>query len=256
MAWPLVTKLFGFDPKKPSTASAASSLVCLVHGFPITYGSYTFIINNPTWDISAPLSAFSLESQTLAVTLLNFCAAYMLQDLLMMGVNAWVHTPASEPNLTSFCLHHTGCVLYMSLVHYYGAGHLSLMVLIFFGEVTNPLQNLVNLAVNGRTASLTPGGRQLWSKIDNFLALPFGLIFFLVRAVLGPLLAASYLAHFGWGYWIELGGTGSNDVPFFVGILWTVMVCATVHGSVPFAVEKLERAGLWGQGEKGGEKRE
>jgi hypothetical protein len=244
VAWPLVTKVFRFDPSAFSSASASSSVVCLFHGGPVALASgylcwreYSDLYDTGFGNVhdaglSKDLAAFDHTFQQLAVKTLTFSCAYMVYDSMFMALNALVHGRDKEPYLTSFFLHHIGCVTFMGQVTAQGAGHLTLMLLIFLGEVTNPLQNTLNLAVHG-----VEQGRDEWRLVKSIVEPPFALFFALVRLVLGPPIVLYFFYHF---IYLKLTSATPTSVPLGTGVFWCVVCAAMIHGSMGFAFDKLK----------------
>ncbi|GMH69145.1 hypothetical protein TrRE_jg8432 [Triparma retinervis] len=201
-------------------------------------------------DIAAGTSDYTDGWNWLTMVTMKYTSAYMLQDLLMMLLDEYRYV-SDEPYFVSFVLHHTGCLIYLSMVRYYSAGSFSVLILILMGEITNPMQNTINVCLQGIKA-----GKKWPRKVLSVVNPIFGLGFAVVRLMIAPLFAVLFLDQL-----IRKKYTGevTTDIPLGVGALWSLLFLATIHGSFPFAVEKLRAGGFlfWEKGEKGekGEKK-
>ncbi len=232
IGWPLVTRVFGFPHDKYSSASASSSVACFVHGGPVTLASLYLLLTSPISLklLSTPLSDFPEQWQWQARTTVEFCASYMIYDFVFILINGIHYGTSDEPFFVSFLLHHVACLLYMASVEIFASGHLSLFILILFGEGTNPLQNVLNMAKSG-----AENGQTFWISVDRAVEPPFALLFCIVRLVLGPPIIMYFFYHF------SIDENFTNDrLPITVGLLWSSLALAVVHGSIPFAKEKLK----------------
>jgi len=241
IAWPFVRVLLGFSSGNYATASAASSVVCFLHGGPVAaaagflcYDQYMqdTVTFEKIMDISSSIATYDDTYQQLARVTLTFSAAYMLYDAVFMLINAYCYGGDKEPYLVSFLLHHFGCCLVMFSVYFYGSGYTMLMVLIFLGEVTNPMQNALNICLHG----LSNGQKSPWKTLRSVIEPIFAVFFAVIRLILGPPITLYYFYHFGYQ---TLTGSVVTNVPYLVGLVWCIVTLAMVHGSVPFAMEKL-----------------
>jgi hypothetical protein len=243
----IVLKLLKF-PDTYGSSSAASSFVAIMFSVPVCFATYRLLYMQGSFDnIGTRMSAFSDEWNELTSTTLVYTCAYMIQDTLMM-IRDEIRYESDDPYLHSYLLHHAGCLIYLSMVHYYSAGAYGVMVLIFMGEVTNPVQNLINICHQG-----IKGGKS-WPRAVLRVVNPiFGLFFAVVRLVIAPLYAGVFTHEL---IVKKYRGEGASDVPIWVGMLWCTLIWLTIRGSLPFAIEKLRDGGFffWEKGEKKVEK--
>lgn len=65
----------------------------------------------------------------------------------------------------------------------------------------------------------------------------FALFFALARLIVGPIISLMFLYQFLYLH-------SSSSVPVWCGVLWSALLIATIHGSYPFAIEKLQDGGF------------
>jgi hypothetical protein len=166
--------------------------------------------------------------------MISWCQAYMIQDMLWI-LKATYDPTTMSVNPTSedimFLAHHVATTFYMATAKAIGAGHYSAMALMFFGEVTNPAHN--SYEVVKIASKLHPGPRL---KIAlPILGKVFAASYGLVRIVLGPVITIWLL------YDLLLTKQGRKKVGW-VGLLWSIMVVAVMHGSMGFAFDYALKA--------------
>lgn len=257
VSWPFVRFFLWFNPSDPRSASAAASLNCQAHGGPIAclslYLLFQTFKDGRNFDLSLPFSEIPATLQPLAASQANFLSAYMAYDTLFMLINYFlVYGPGSEPLLVPYCQHHLACLFYASSVRYYGAGHVSLQLLVFLGECTNPLQNLHSVAEHGAHFFKTS---KPWGNIRRSILPVFALFFALIRFVVGPLVCVYFCWHYFYVNVFVNGSDKGGGVPPVVGALWTILFILVVHGSIPFGMEKLRDAGMIGEKQEKGKKK-
>ncbi|GMH83722.1 hypothetical protein TrVE_jg3394 [Triparma verrucosa] len=253
LGWPIVTRLLKFPPNKYQTCSASSSIVCFFHGIPVTYMAYLALsasgqfrfdenFKAPFWSdmpvLNSNLSAYPAELKSSFSLVMSYSCGYMLYDLTFMLINSFYYPVSAEPNFVDFIQHHIGCVVYMYSVSYFEAGYTGLMLLMFLGEVTNPFQNIMNIANAGQEYFKSPS---VYDKIEQIVQPVFGILFAFVRLVIGGMLififSYIYLYHN-----IFKVKTEERHIPFTLGIIWVSAILAMVVGSANFAIENLIRA--------------
>ena len=105
----------------------------------------------------------------------------------------------------------------------------------FLLQITNFLQNTVNLCQTG----LSPPNANVtsipWRGLLNVCQPCFAVLFGLARLVAGPPVCLYFVYVFGY----ENGG---ERVPYWFGVVWTVVAVAMVHGSLPFAIKNLRES--------------
>jgi hypothetical protein len=159
-----------------------------------------------------------------------FDAIFNIRNSLMLGLE-----------LETFELlvlgHHFATTFYMVSARIVGAGHLSAMMLMLCGEISNPFMNGMFVT---RFAIKLSCCRGPWMEaLHSFLELGYAIVYVYFRIAIGPLVAAQLT--------YDLLGTpqGRKNVPFLLSFVWCCLVWAVIVGSIPFIKEAL---GMLGDG--------
>lgn len=126
-------------------ASLFHSLLVLPALFKALRGVYPISDLAPKHPLAEEAALAPRDSRRLQACL-TFTSAYMLVDSLLL----LREKPAPELlefQTLQFLLHHLATLLYMGLVFRARAGQLACAMLIFFGELTNPLHNVHDLVM-------------------------------------------------------------------------------------------------------------
>eukprot|EP00519_Triparma_laevis_P013098 CAMPEP_0182490228 /NCGR_PEP_ID=MMETSP1321-20130603/165_1 /TAXON_ID=91990 /ORGANISM="Bolidomonas sp., Strain RCC1657" /LENGTH=251 /DNA_ID=CAMNT_0024692377 /DNA_START=360 /DNA_END=1115 /DNA_ORIENTATION=+ len=207
-------------------------------------GQFTFDENfkAPFWSdmpvLNNNLSAYPAELKSSFSLVMSYSCGYMLYDLTFMLINSFYYPVSAEPNFVDFIQHHIGCVVYMYSVSYFEAGYTGLMLLMFLGEVTNPFQNIMNIANAGQEYFKSPS---VYDKIEQIVQPVFGVLFAFVRLIIGAMLVFifSYIYCYHNIFKVK---TTERHIPITLGVIWVSAIFAMVHGSANFATENLIRA--------------
>lgn len=161
-------------------------------------------------------------------TLISFTTGYMLQDAFWMLRYSFTPSGFSvSASDTTFLLHHLATTLYMVSSRVRGAGHYSAMVLMWLGEVTNPVHNIYMILEHA--VAKYPGERvelAFWYASKAF-AVSYGFL----RIVVGPV-AGIWIA-----YDLLLTSEGRKRVGLTLGVVWTVLIEEVLRGSFVYALE-------------------
>eukprot|EP00245_Coleochaete_scutata_P010119 TRINITY_DN3495_c0_g1_i1.p1 TRINITY_DN3495_c0_g1~~TRINITY_DN3495_c0_g1_i1.p1 ORF type:complete len:251 (-),score=21.89 TRINITY_DN3495_c0_g1_i1:1209-1961(-) len=181
---------------------AASCMISLLHSTTTATLSSRDFFELP-WKLGATNTVYQN-------TTLDFSTAYFAVDML--------HFLLFVPNDYLFMAHHIATSTYMLTCRHYNHGAMSVMTLLFLGEVTSPLQNIWTLARMAKDES--PFARTLYIWLSPF----FTVFFTLIRGCLGP-----YILY-------ELGSfylTGGADgvIPRPLAWAWMLKVTIAVSGS-------------------------
>jgi hypothetical protein len=176
----------------------------------------------------------------------QYCTGFMIYDTIIpygfdkLFFQPWI--PADQ----FIVIHHCFTSIYMISTRCLYAGHLSAMLLMFLGEITAPLMNLIRLIYSCQQCMFRQQQQQQQASesstlddishpsyyITNWLVYlfpyfeyMFSLLFFTVRAILGPWIGL-YLAY-------HLLGTklGRQYVPLYISSMWLFMTWALLLGA-------------------------
>eukprot|EP00850_Spirogloea_muscicola_P009316 SM000052S17708 [mRNA] locus=s52:255312:255951:+ [translate_table: standard] len=143
---------------------------------------------------------------------MEFSIAYFAADM--------AHLLAAARDDLHFIAHHAVTLAYIISCRYYtGHGAMSVVALVFLGEVTNPLQNVWTIAKMASARGST-GARALYEA----LTLPFVVIYTLVRLVACPI-----------GVWtlqsFYMSGKADAVIPHWLSACWMAMSWLAIAGS-------------------------
>eukprot|EP00985_Skeletonema_marinoi_P032367 scaffold39117_cov148-Skeletonema_marinoi.AAC.13 len=134
---------FGWDQSK-DTIYASGCVTGICHSSLLVPGLLAMLLSQK-YVPSAKLQGSPQWYQDAMHALLGFCTGYMIYDSFM-GFIVEVWQPGRGPVLSSddwmYLGHHILTSLYMTSTRWVKAGHISAMVLMFFGELSNPFMNL------------------------------------------------------------------------------------------------------------------
>jgi hypothetical protein len=210
------------------TDRAASSVPAIVHSSLLCPGLITvFLLRkyNPTEHISKG----SAEWQDLVNALLQFCTGYMVNDTFMLVLRAqqssgsWIPTFPFGDQL--FLVHHFMTTTYMTQAQIYKAGHMSAMMCMLLGELSNPFHNAYYISAIGAQLDCCNG-----TKSQQFEAV-IPVIFSVVYIVLRVLIAPPIMLYTTWN--LLTNKQGRQDLPLFIRLFWTFMIWAVIFGSIP-----------------------
>mmetsp|Transcript_3124 Transcript_3124/g.6780 ORF Transcript_3124/g.6780 Transcript_3124/m.6780 type:complete len:314 (+) Transcript_3124:110-1051(+) len=227
-----VLQYWGWPAYSKMTTDAAASLTSIVHSLVLVYGTFACLITHPKYVPSAKLSAAPVWWQDAATALLEMCTGYMIFDALWLILDC--HMLGLE--LSEFEMlvlgHHLVTSLYMLSARIVGAGHLSAMILMFCGEISNPLMN--GLFVTRFAIKLSCCNGPYIQLLHTILEPAYALVYVYFRLILGPLCSAHLT------YDLLILPHGRQNVPLLLSLVWVVMVWAVIVGSVPFIKEAIE----------------
>jgi hypothetical protein len=161
--------------------------------------------------------------------MLQFCSAYFIADMVHDFVFKWHQNLDLITNYDDlmFLCHHIVSLLYMTSSRSLGAGQPSLLMLIFVGEITNPLYNfnlIGQLATQTFPTTLSPLAQQLAVVAEIACAvayIPF-------RAVIGPA-SGIYMT-----YHLLTDAAGKTRVPLAWRLFWILIMWIVALASVPY----------------------
>jgi hypothetical protein len=230
-AWYLVLEPNGWDFSRMETKSALSSMVAMAHSTLLLLPLHVSLVTHPTRKPSALMKDSSPKWNYTAACVISYCTAYMLQDAfhIFNAAYAPVVGAIGTMNLTSddtmFLAHHFITLAYMLSAHFIGAGHYSAMLLMYFGEITNPVHN--TYLICEIAAALHPGPNVETLLFYSFKV--FVVFYAAVRIVLGPILGVWII------YDLIVTKAGRAKVPLVASVLWCTAMVGVLHGSFGYA---------------------
>ena len=137
------------------------------------------------------------------------------------------------PDFEMLCLgHHLATSLYMISARVVGAGHLSAMMMIFCGEISNPFMNALFVTRFAIKLSCCNGPNM--HALHTLLEPLYAFVYVYFRLILGPLASV----HLTWD--LIFDPRGRKNVPVQLSLVWVTMVWAVIFGSGPFIQEAVD----------------
>eukprot|EP00980_Cylindrotheca_fusiformis_P019336 scaffold6638_cov127-Cylindrotheca_fusiformis.AAC.20 len=239
--------VFGWPSDGTVTDRAASSIPAIVHSSLLCPGLFIAFIAKryaPTEHISKASAAW----QDMVNALLQFCTGYMLNDTIFLIYRAQQAAGSILPHFEFedilFLGHHAVTSIYMTQTRVYKAGHMSAMMCMLLGELSNPLHNtyLVLELASGLDCCKDGPNLQLARTIIPPL---FSAVYIFFRVIVGPPVLA-YTT-----YDLLMNKQGRENLPLSIRLFWVAMIWAVMVGSIPevLGCKSILEAYLTGQQE-------
>mmetsp|Transcript_6090 Transcript_6090/g.13281 ORF Transcript_6090/g.13281 Transcript_6090/m.13281 type:complete len:378 (-) Transcript_6090:32-1165(-) len=236
-------QLAGWPGKSKHTRAVAGSIATIFHSTVLVLGLGAALLTQK-YDPSGMMDEHPDWWQDGAHALIEFCTGYMIYDAAVQFVaDRWKKGvgPVLSAADYMFLGHHAATSLYMVSARLCQAGHMSAMILMFTGELTAPIMNVLRIS---RTAmkEMTGDccGRSWLGLIGPYAEYLFALLYAGFRIVIGPICAAHLT------YDILLTKKGRKNVPVALSTVWLLMVWGVLFGSIPWIKTALTilQAGL------------
>jgi len=143
-----------------------------------------------------------------------YCTGYMVADQIFMYI--WC------PWEILFILHHWATLLYMGTVLMWGTGDLSCCLCIFLGEVTNPINNCMQIS------DILVSERLIAPIVNRASATALCVAFFFIRLLYAPVGVCYLITKF---YLMEAAAASIN-LP--LRLLWSILPIAVTFVSIDF----------------------
>lgn len=219
-------KLLGF-PDSAVTDDAAARIASVVHSTILCPGLIAAFMArkyNPTEHIS---KAPKKEWRALVNGLLEYCTGYMVSDtinILYRAVPTGSIIPSNFSRMdTLFLGHHFVTITYMTQARSYQAGHMSAMMCMLLGELSNPAFNSFYILDAASSLECCSGPGVEMAK--SILQVQFYTLFLALRVIIGPVICA----HMTWD--LTFSKEGQRNLPFVVRVIWSLMIWGVILGS-------------------------
>lgn len=216
--------ILNFNPTTYKTIESAAALTSLEHALVLCSGLWAVLRSQP-YDVCARMESAPKQYQKATTALLEMCTGYMFYDaVFMFRANNW----SLHPEDGAFLGHHIVTVLYMSQTRVLGVGHISALALMFTGELSNPAQNLHLIT---KFAIQMSDDGSFFHVLHPFVELTFAIMYFILRGFVGPYQVISI------SYTLLFTKKGRESVWLPIGMLWSMMICGIILGSIPWTKE-------------------
>jgi len=233
----------GWPAESRHTRAVAGSIATIFHSTALVLGLGS-ALSTQRYDPSGRMEDHPDWWRDGAHALIQFCTGYMIYDAAVQFVaDRWQKGvgPVLSAADWMFMGHHFATSLYMVSARLCEAGHMSAMILMFTGEFTAPIMNVLRIsrtAANEITGDCC--GRSWLPLVQPYVEYLFALLYAGFRIVVGPICAAHLT------YDILLTKKGRTNVPVALSSVWLFMVWAVLFGSIPWIKGALAilKAGL------------
>jgi hypothetical protein len=220
--------VFGWPVDDIVTDRAASSLPAIVHSSLLCPGLIVALLARK-YSPSEHISKASAAWKDLVNGLLQFCTGYMLNDTLFLVYRAQQAAGSIVPHFgfgdILFLCHHAMTSIYMTQTRVYQAGHMSAMMCMLIGELSNPLHNayfFLNIA-SGLDCCNGPKLQQAHAIVPAL----FSAVYIFLRVIVSPPVMV-YTT-----YDLLLNKQGKENLPLGIRGFWVFMIWAVMVGSIP-----------------------
>lgn len=240
-----LTNLGGWPSHSKNTRAVAGSVATIFHSTTLVLGLGAALVTQK-YDPSGRMDDHPAWWADGAQALIQFCTGYMIYDAAVQFIaDRWQKGvgPVLSAADYMFLGHHAACTLYMMSALLCEAGHMSAMILMFTGEFTAPIMNVLRIARTANSDEISAHailGRSLLQAIYPYVEYLFALLYAGFRIFIGPICAAHLT------YDILVTKKGRENVPVGLSVVWLTMAWGVLIGSFPWINNALTilKAGL------------
>jgi hypothetical protein len=218
--------LFSYWPSGKRRTDAAAAVASIVHAVVLCTSLGVLLWSLQPYSPSGKTSA----KDTAATALLQFCTGYMLYDSLGIVRDNWSIGGLNAADCI-FLAHHVATAFCMNSCRIVGAGHHSMLMLMFLGEITNPLGSLHSIT---KYAIQVEGPHTIWHALHPYVEWIFAVTYAITRALIAP----AFLLHMTFDLLLR----GQKNVPILLSLFWLFLMWGVMLGSLPWTMEAIEMA--------------
>jgi len=227
LGWPLGL------PKNPTEDSIAA-LVSVTHSTLLLFPLGSLLLGHQKDPVARERDAPSKNWYLLADSLIQFCTGYMIQDFILILVKDYddaiggifpFRLVGEDP---LFLAHHVATVLYMSQCRHLKAGHYSAMLLMFFGELSNPFQNSWFIGKWCLESGVSAMTESFFARNYIIIGKLFAFTYGVLRLIIGPFVGLFIMGSL-------FKERGRKRIGLANSLLWSLMIVGVMVGSIPFA---------------------
>jgi len=176
---------------------------------------------------SEPLNLAPLWYRQHVDAMLQFCTAYMVFDAFFLLVPIGFNFMLLGENWL-FMIHHMMTTTYMTQARVYKAGHMSAMMCMFLGELSNPLHNGFMFLEEAMKLDCCSG--ETTAKVFYYVSIAFAVVYLLLRVIIGPIVCAHM------SYDLLFSKHAKENLPLAIRIFWNLMIWGVIFGSYSWIV--------------------
>ena len=215
--------VFGWPQNEMITKEAAASAVAIFHSCNLVPALFLLFLSYG-YSPSQRLDVAPKWYRDCVTALLQFCTGYMVYDgVLNIVLLKWENGLSSADYM--FLGHHMATTLYMTSTRVVRAGHMSAMMCMFLGELTNPLHNSYYIADYAQKLDCCNG--ETSQRMHHIIAMSFSALYVLMRAVVAPVMCLHM------SYDLAVRGR-KNGIPVALLLVWNFLIWAVILGSIPW----------------------
>jgi hypothetical protein len=228
---------FGWPERSKMTTDAASSLTSIVHAVALCLWLSVWFAKLGHYRKYIPSCKLSDHKdknvQDAATACLQFCTGYMLFDSFWLFADTYQLglMPLTEFEMLVLA-HHALTSFYMTSCRILQAGHISAMILMLTGEISNPLMNA--MFTTRFAIQLECCSSEHMMLLHSIIEHSFAVVYLIFRLTIGPACAI----HLAWD--VLFTKRGRQNIPLPLSIVWVSMVVIVIAGSGPFILEAVE----------------
>jgi hypothetical protein len=229
MTEPLLISVFHWPEGATPTKESAASMVSICHSSLLCLGLIVSF-QTQTYRPSQKLVEAPLWWQEFVDALIQFCTGYMIYDaifnVILLRWSPGDRLPTFGLDDYLFLGHHIVTSTYMISTRVIKAGHMSAMMCMLLGELTNPLHNLYMISNNALTLDNNCCNGELSQQLFTIISVSFAAMYFFFRVLFAPF----FFLHIT--YDLLITKQGRTNIPLALNIFWNLMIWAVVFGSI------------------------
>lgn len=237
----LFIKTFVIPPYFPAdsdiTHQIIINLTSITHAILLCVPLGTLLLTQP-FVPSAPMKQAPQWWQCTAHAMLEFCTGYMLYDGLYNSLYLKLKT-FGYMDTGDYCFlgHHLATSYYMTSTRMNGAGHLSAMIIMFFGEITNPFQNgrkvMDYILFHAELQECCSNSELIRDTLYPLFDFTYALMYAVIRVGLNPYLNIRIT----YDFLCTKEGRQRMSIPLSLSLL--LMLWGVTFGTIPWCLESV-----------------
>lgn len=234
-------------PDDDDTNEVCNLMTSIVHSLILCPPLLVLLVTQP-FVPSASMDKAPDWWQSSAHGLLEFCTGYMVYDGLYNFVYLKYIKGGIPLSTEDWCFlgHHLATSCYMTFTRINGAGHLSAMVIMFWGEISNPAQNLRSICIRTLEMGDCCSTKFVQDTFYPIINVIYALMYSIIRVGLNPYLNLRITYDF------LFTSEGRERIPIAASLILLFMLWGITLGSIPWCLEAVDIVKIFVEGGGGG----